>query len=69
MVFNGKRRCSIVLPDIEAGGRDRLAGLRGILITYTLQAVGASHNVPVSGLSLVLRTEAMGNIQQAQRFI
>jgi len=39
---------------------DRLAGLRGMLITYRLQYLRASHNVPVSGLSPVLQTEAMG---------
>ena len=53
-----------LLTEIEAGAINCLVGLRDILITYKLQAAGASHNVQVSGLSPVLRTQAIGNIQQ-----
>jgi hypothetical protein len=63
-----KKAAQQLLPEIEAEVMDRLAGLRGILITYTLEAAGASHNVPVSGLSLVLRTEAMGTFNKPGAF-
>jgi len=56
-----KGGAAVLLGEFGVGVMDRLAGLHGILITYTLQAVGASHNVQVLGLSPVLRTEAMGN--------
>jgi len=56
----GSNVAPILPPEFEEEAMDRLAGLRGMLITYRLQYVRASHNVPVLGLSPVLQTEAMG---------